>query len=378
MTDGAVLRLPAERRFADELAALAQNDRDPRPAGWRLSPRAARTFVLGSNGRTLPLTVDGQERAVRISRKFVGHDLLVERAIVTLASDRALMLIGEPGTAKSWLSEHLAAAVSGDSLLVVQGSAALTEDQVRWSWNYASLLTRGPTLEALVPAPLYAGMRDGRVVRFEELTRAPPEVQDVLLQALSEKVMLVPELPGEQGVVFARPGFNLIATANTRDRGVNEMSAALQRRFHFETVPPLVDLAAELEVVRSQVEERTRGGPAAEVLLHDEVLELLVTTFHELRTGRTTEGLELERPSAALSTAEAVAVGQHAALQAAFFGAGRVEPVHLVQQLAGTAARLEASDRRALARYFELAVKPRAARELGAWKAYWAALPWLG
>jgi MoxR-like ATPase len=371
------IRLPAELRCAEELAALAQNDRDPRPPGWRLSPRAVRAFVLGTDGRTLPLAIDGEERAVRVTRKFVGHDRLVERAIVTLASDRALMLIGEPGTAKSWLSEHLAAAVSGDSLLLIQGSAALTEDQVRWAWNYATLLTRGPVPDALVPAPLYTGMKDGRLVRFEELTRAPPEVQDVLLQALSEKVMVVPELPGAQGVVYAKPGFNLIATANTRDRGVNEMSAALQRRFHFETVPPLTDLAAELEVVRAQVEERTRGGPAADVLLHDDVLELLVTTFHELRSGRTTDGLDLEKPSGVLSTAEAVAVGQHAALHAAFFGDRRVEPAHVVQQLAGTAARLDDGDRKVLARYFELAVKPRAAKELGAWKAYWAARTWL-
>jgi MoxR-like ATPase len=368
-----VLRLPAEQRFADELAALALHDRDPRPGGWALSPRAVRTFVLGA---TEPLTTsDG--RPVVITRKFVGHDALVERAIVTLASDRALMLIGEPGTAKSWLSECLAAAVSGDSLLVVQGSAALTEDQVRWSWNYASLLTRGPVPEALVPAPLYTGMRNGRLVRFEELTRAPPEVQDVLLQALSEKLMVVPELPGDAGVVYAHQGFNLVATANTRDRGVNEMSAALQRRFHFETVPPLSDLGQELQVVRSQIEERTRGGPAADVTFHEDVLELLVTTFHELRAGRTTDGLDLERPGSVLSTAEAVAVGQHAALHAAFFGSRRVEPAHLVQQLAGTAARLDEGDRKVLGRYFELAVKPRAGRELGAWKAYWAAREWL-
>lgn len=372
MTD--VLRLPAERRWSEELAALAATDPGPRPAGWALSPRAVRTFVLGS---ARPIrTPDGRE--VPITRKFVGHDALVERCIVTLASDRALLLVGEPGTAKSWLSECLSAAVSGSSLLVIQGSAALTEDQVRWAWNYATLLTRGPVPEALVPAPLYTGMREGRLVRFEELTRAPPEVQDVLLQALSEKLMVVPELPGDDGVVFARPGFNLVATANTRDRGVNEMSAALQRRFHFETVPPLTDLAQELGVVRAQVEERTRGGPAADVVLHDDVLELLVTTFHELRGGRTTDGLDLERPSAVLSTAEAVAVAQHAALHAAFFGSQRVEAAHVVQQLAGTAARFEEGDRRILARYFELAVKPRATKELGAWKAYWAARSWLG
>ncbi len=359
------IRLPAERRWAHELDALRKSDTHPRPAGWALSPRAVETFIVGSGDRE----VEG----VRISRKLYGHDVLVQRAITTLASDRALLLIGEPGTAKSWLSEHLAAAISGDSLLAIQGTAGLTEDQIKYAWNYALLLAEGPSPRALVPAPLYTGMSQGRIVRFEEVTRAPHEVQDTLLQALSEKVLLVPELAGELGVVLARPGFSLIATANTRDRGVNEMSAALKRRFHFETVPPLDDLQEEVRVVRAQVTERVQGGPAQAVVLGDDVLELLVTTFHELRTGRTVEGTQVGRPGSAMSTAEAVSVGLHSALHAAFFGAGVVEPEHVAMQLAGTAAKEDLDDRKALRDYFEVAVKPRAAREIGLWKAYYAA-----
>jgi MoxR-like ATPase len=366
------IRLPAEQRWALELGALGANDPHPRPGGWRLSPRAVERFVIGAD-QPLPLTVDGEVREIRITRKLYGQDALVQRAIVTLASDRALLLVGEPGTAKSWLSEHLAAAISGTSLHTIQGSAALTEDQIRYTWNYALLLARGPSAEALVPAPLYDGMRHGRIVRFEEVTRAPPEVQDTLLQALSEKLLLVPELPGEQGVVLARPGFNLIATANTRDRGVNEMSAALKRRFHFETVLPLDDLEQEMAVVREQVVDRTLGTPAASVALDDDVLELLITTFHELRAGRTVDGVPIERPNAAMSTAEAVSVGLNSALHAAYFGEGRVEPRHVVTQLPGTAAKGDPQDAKCLRDYFDLAVKPRAAREIGLWKAYFAA-----
>ncbi|MEQ1506592.1 MAG: AAA family ATPase, partial [Myxococcota bacterium] len=373
VTEAAAIRLPAEARWALELAALRQHDRDPRPAGWALSPRAVERFVIGSDGAAIPVTVDGEAREVVITRKLYGHDALVQRAIVTLASDRALLLIGEPGTAKSWLSEHLAAAISGDSLLAIQGSAGLTEDQIRYTWNYALLLAHGPSTAALVAAPLYTGMSTGRIVRFEEVTRAPHEVQDTLLQALSEKVMLVPELPGADGVVLARPGFNLIATANTRDRGVNEMSAALKRRFHFETIEPVADLQQEMEIVRTQVVDRTHHTPAEAVVLGDDVLELLVTTFHELRSGRTVDGVPVERPSSPMSTAEAVSVGLHSTLFAAYFGGGRVEPAHVVMQLPGTAAKGDADDRKCLRDYFEIAVKPRAARELGAWKAYFAA-----
>lgn len=367
----AIVRQPAELRCAEELAALALWDQDrDKPQGWHLSPRAVETFVLGTDGEALP-TPDGG--SVVVERKFFGHDTLVQRSIVTLASDRGLLLIGEPGTAKSWLSEHLAAAISGTSALTIQGSAGLTEDQIKYSWNYAMLLAQGPTPEALVPAPLYTGMVQGRVVRFEEITRAPHEVQDTLLMALSDKVVVVPELPGDAGVVRARRGFALIATANTRDRGINEMSAALKRRFNFETVPPIDDLQQEMKVVRSQVDEAVASATGTPVQLDDDVLELLVTTFHEIRSGHTTDGVKVDRASTVMSTAEAVSVGLHSALHASFFADGQVQPEHLVQHLIGTAVKDQPENLEVLRRYFEVAVKPRARREVGRWPAYWKA-----
>lgn len=367
------IRLPAEQRWADELAALKATDDRPRPEGWALSPKAVWRFVVGDPKPIVWTNDEGKEREIVVERKVVGHDVLVQRAITTLASDRALLLIGEPGTAKSWLSEHLAAAISGTSRHTIQGTAGLTEDQIKYAWNYALLLAEGPSPRALVPAPLYEGMRHGAMVRFEEITRAPHEVQDTLLQGLSEKLMFVPELAGDDGIVLARPGFNVIATANTRDRGVHEMSAALKRRFHFETVPPIADLREEMDVVRSQVEQRVARTPAADVTLDEAVFELLVTTFHELRDGRTTDGTQLSRPATAMSTAEAVAVGQNAVLQAAFFGDGVLEPGHVVMQLAGTVAKEDDAEAKVLRDYFEVAVKPRAARDVGLWKAYYAA-----
>jgi MoxR-like ATPase len=369
-----VLRLPAERLHAEELRALGALDEEA-PPGWRLSPRAVRTFVLGSQGRPLDWSDEtGEARQTVVTRKLYGCDALVERAIVSLASDRGLLLVGEPGTAKSWLAEHLAAAISGSSLLTVQGSAGLTEDQVRYTWNYALLLAEGPSERALVPGPLLTGMREGRLVRFEELTRATPEVQDVLLSALSDKVLTIPELPGDAGVVLARRGFNVVATANTRDRGVSEMSAALKRRFAFETVPPIDELQVEVAVVRQQVEAWLAAAPPPKpVTLGDDVLDLLVTTFHEVRSGRTLDGVKVERGPATLSTAEAVGVAVQASLHASWFADGRVQPSHVVQHLPGVAVRDAPEARAALLQYFDTAVRQRAVAEIGAWKAYYAA-----
>ncbi|HEU4412480.1 MAG TPA: AAA family ATPase [Polyangiaceae bacterium] len=370
------LRLPAERRYPAELAALAANDKDPRPPGWRLSPRAVETFILGSQGRELSYEEGGAPKKTAVTKKFYGDDILVQRAIVSLASDRGLLLVGEPGTAKSWLSEHLAAAISGLSLLTVQGSAGLTEDQIKYSWNYALLLAEGPSPKALVPAPLYVGMRDGLVVRFEEITRAPHEVQDTLLSAMSDKVLVVPEL-GPEGVVLARRGFNIIGTANTRDRGVNEMSSALKRRFNFETVPYVEDLQEEIRIVRDQVTHLLQGGSAEGAELPDAVLELLVTTFHEIRAGRTVDGVKIERGTGVMSTAEAVSVGYHSALFASFFGERKVEPEHVVINMTGTVVKENPDEGKILKNYFEVAVKPRATKEVGLWKAYYKARSYL-
>ncbi|MFL6116137.1 MAG: AAA family ATPase [Catenulispora sp.] len=334
-----VQRPAAEVRYADELARLRAADDGERPPGWALSLRAARRFVLGDD-------------AAGISRKFVGDPSLIDRALVSLATSRGLMLVGEPGTAKSLLSELLAAAVSGDSTLTIQGGAATTEDQIKYSWNYALLVAEGPSTRSLVPAPLLRGMAEGRVVRFEEITRCPLEVQDCLLSPLSDRVLAVPELSGEDALVFAREGFNVIATANTRDRGVNEMSAALKRRFNFETVFAIPDFATELALVEQEAAQLLAGSGVT-VPPRRDVLEVLVTAFRELREGRTERGDSMERLSSVMSTAEAVSVAHAVGLRGWFLRGDAGSASDIVACLAGTAAKDNADDLARLRAYLE-------------------------
>lgn len=352
----ALQRPPAEQLYADELARLVALDEGaPRPPGWRLTPRSVLRFVLG----------DPEHEVVP---KFVGSRGFVERCVVALAGNRGLMLIGEPGTAKSYLSELLAAAISGDSGLTIQGSAATSEDSIKYTWNYALLLAEGPTERALVPAPLYLGMRAGQLVRFEEITRCPLEVQDSLLSVLSDRVLVVPELQGAAGRVFARQGFNVIATANTRDRGVNAMSAALKRRFNFETVHPIRDLAAEVALVQRET-DRLLKDAGVPVSLRPELTALLVTTFHELRAGKTGEGQALEGLTTVMSTAEAVSVGYAAGVQAYYYGDGAPRAEHLVANLVGSALKDEQNDLERLRHYFQHVVRKRG----GEWEALYQA-----
>lgn len=302
MAEQQIQRPPAEVRYAGELAALAARDEElgrAAPPGWRLSAPAVLEFVLG-------------DASAGTSPKFVGSRPFVERCIVALATNRGLMLIGEPGTAKSLLSELLAAAISGDTSLTIQGSAATTEDAIKYSWNYALLLAEGPSPRSLVPAPIHRGMTSGKIVRFEEITRCAPEVQDSLLSLLSDRVLAVPELDDAHRTVYATRGFNVIATANTRDKGVNEMSAALKRRFNFETVGPIPDPKVEIDLVQRETDAmlRAAGVPAR---LPEDFTAVLVEVFRELREGRAgKEGVE--RLSTPMSTAEAVSIGVAAAL----------------------------------------------------------------
>ncbi len=342
-----VIRAHAEQQYAEELSALAAVDTRPRPPGWRLSPWAVATYILGG---TL-------ENGVSITPKYIGSRRLIEIAIATLATDRALLLLGVPGTAKSWVSEHLAAAISGDSTLLIQGTAGTGEEAIRYGWNYARLLADGPSREALVASPMMRAMQDGKIARLEELTRIPSEVQDTLITILSEKTLPIPELNDE---VQAVKGFNVIATANDRDRGVNDLSSALRRRFN-TVVLPLPDSAEEeVRIVQQRV---TSLGRALELPAEPPALEEIrrvVTVFRELRSGITADGkTKIKSPGSTLSTAEAIAVINNGMALAAHFGDGRLNASDLAASLVGAVVKDPVQDRLVWREYLETVVKER-------------------
>ena len=356
-----ILRPHAEVLHRHELSALAACDDRERPPNWRLSPWAVVEYVLGTT------LADGTV----ISPKYVGRRRLVEVAVATLATDRALLLLGVPGTAKTWLSEHLAAAISGDSTLVVQGTAGTMEESLRYGWNYARLLAEGPSEAALVPSPVYLAMQRGAVVRIEELTRMPSDVQDALVTVLSEKVLPVPELAGE---VAAVRGFNVIATANDRDRGVNELSSALRRRFNTVVLPLPATAEEEMAIVERRVSEMGDSLQLPELPDASHEIRRLVTVFRELRSGATTDGAtSLKVPTGSLSTAEVISVVTNGWALAAHFGDGQLQASDVAAGMVGAIVKDPLHDGVAWNEYLETVVRDRpgwsdlyeACRELG-------------
>ncbi len=341
-----ILRLPAEKLYSRELEALIAAEKEKVPAGWQMSPRSVLTYITG-----------GKAGGVVITPKYIGHKRLVEIAISTLVTDRALLLIGEPGTAKSWLSEHLAAAIHGDSTKVVQGTAGTTEEQIRYSWNYAMLLANGPTKEALIKSPVYRAMECGGIARFEEISRCASEVQDALISLLSEKSISIPELNSE---VSAVRGFSIIATANTRDRGVNDMSAALKRRFNIIVLPTPGDIDTEIEIVRKRVKELAVNLDLQAALPAEESVARVVTIFRELRNGMTLDSKDkVKSPSGVISTAEAISLLANSMALAASFGNGKISNEDIAAGLQGAIVKDEDKDKLVWKEYLDNIMKKR-------------------
>ena len=351
-----LLRLPAEQLFQKEIDALIAAEKNPIPTGWRMSPQSVKTYICG-----------GKVGKTDITPKYIGHERLVEIAISTLVTDRALLLIGEPGTAKSWLSEHLTAAINGDSTKVIQGTAGTTEEQIKYSWNYAMLIAQGPSHEAMLKSPVFNAMETGTIARVEEISRCASEVQDALISILSEKRISVPELAIE---VAAKKGFSVIATANTRDKGVNEMSAALKRRFNIVVLPAPANLSSEMEIVRTRVTQLSQNLDLNATQPTDNVIEKVCTIFRELRCGETLDRAQkVKGTSGVLSTAEAISLLCNSMALAGSFGNGTITNEDLAAALQGAVIKDEDKDKVAWKEYLENVMKKRGSEWSGLYRA---------
>ena len=345
---------PAEQLYADELHKLQLHDTAPVPPGWFMSAIAVEKFITGDTD-------------LAIERKFVAEPGIVTRIILALCTQRGALLTGEPGTAKSWLSELLSAAICGDSTQIIQGGAISSVNQLLYSWNPQLLNQDGPSLQALVSTPLYRAMRDGKILRFEEISRCPQPLQDAILSILSERIMVIPELPETQSTLYAQSGFNIIATANSVDEGLQKMSAALKRRLSFEHVRPIKHIDDEMDVIFWET-SKLMANNRISITPDPELIEVLAVIFHELRNGQTLDGRSTDRlAGASMSTAEAVTVAHAIYTHAFYYQQGEPDASLLLHVLLGSALKDHPQDRRRLKHYIETEFSERTGK-------YWQAL----
>ncbi|MDE7325438.1 MAG: AAA family ATPase, partial [Lachnospiraceae bacterium] len=250
---------------------------------------------------------------------------------------------------------------------VIQGTAGTTEEQLRYSWNYAMLLAQGPSEAAMLKSPVFTAMETGTIARMEEISRCASEVQDALISILSEKRISVPELNTE---IAAKKGFSVIATANTRDKGVNEMSAALKRRFNIVVLPAPADLESEMEIVRTRVAQLAAGLDLNSALPEEETVEKVCMIFRELRCGETLDrSQKVKGTSGVLSTAEAISLLCNSMALAGSFGTGKISDNDLAAALQGAIIKDEDKDAVAWKEYLEHVMKKRGLKWGGLYKA---------
>ncbi len=341
------LRKHSEDNFKEELEELIKQETNKIPTNWKMSPKSVLTYLLGGK----------LKNGFEVSPKYIGDKRLMEIAVATLTTERALLLYGIPGTGKSWVSEHLSAAISGDSTMLVQGTAGTSEEAIRYGWNYAQLLAKGPSEDALVDTPVMRGMQQGKIVRIEELTRVPAEVQDTLITILSEKAMPIPELNME---IAAVKGFNVIATANNRDKGVNELSGALKRRFNTVILPVPATEKEELNIVQTRVASMAKALDLPVESGSLEKIKKLITIFRELRSGETVDGKQiLKSPSGTLSTAEVISVVNQGLALSAHFGDGQLSSEDLAAGLVGAIVKDPIQDAIVWKEYLDTVMKKR-------------------
>jgi len=342
-----LLKQAIKDQFSEELENIKAEDTGHVPHGWQMSPQSVVKYLMGGK----------LKNKFEVSPKYIGNQRLMEIAVATLTTDRALLLYGIPGTGKSWVSEHITVAITGDANLLVQGTAGTGEEAIRYGWNYAKLLAEGPSASALVETPVMRAMKDGEIVRLEELTRISSDVQDTLITILSEKTMPVPELNME---IPAQRGFNVIATANNKDKGVNDLSSALKRRFNTVILPVPATAAEEINIVQTRVSSQMKALELPAEAPTMEEIKRIVQVFRELRAGQTEDGkTKLKSPSGTVSTAEAISVVNNGLSLAAHFGNGILSAQDIASGLVGAVVKDPVHDSVVWKEYLETVIKPR-------------------
>ena len=227
------------------------------------------------------------------------------------------------------------------------------------------VIAKGQSREALIPSPIMTAMNLGAIARFEELTRCTSDVQDSLISIMSEKYVSIPEL-NVDNIVHAQPGFNVVATANSRDRGVNDLSSALKRRFNFVQIPVVTNAKQEKEIVMFRTKDLLARN-AFDIEVPPALLDILLQTFSDLRGAQANANGEDQKLESALSTAEQIGVLEDAILYSQYFGSNELDAGEIAASLVGTLVQRIPDDVSIMNKFWHAVVDKKAKEKKGDW-----------
>lgn len=144
-----------------------------------------------------------------------------------LKAQRNVLLEGPVGVGKT----HLALAVTqelGLPVFRIDGDSRYSEQKLSGWFDPPTVIKKGFGKDAFIPGPLVQAMQEGGILFINELNRLPEGVQNILLPAIDERMILVPRL----GEIRAKEGFLVIATQNPKEFvATSHLSEAILDRF---------------------------------------------------------------------------------------------------------------------------------------------------